>query len=102
MSLQFAHGTKRCAAIAQVLKAPQLQAFANDNIKASEGQDFQRTTLLREALRFFAQHGAGAAERAWINAEQAFFADRRSDYLNWMAICRTLDQRLATSSHHAV
>jgi hypothetical protein len=67
---------------------------ANDNPPPSQEQDFRSRALLREALRQFAAHGAGAAEHARVNAEQAFFAGRQRNYLHWMAICRTLDRRM--------
>lgn len=50
---------------------------------------------LRAALRHFAEHGLGAATVARKNAEQAFFGGDRQSYLHWLAICRTLDRRMA-------
>ena len=72
---------------------PRCLPAANDNPPAVAGQDFARRVLLREALRHFAAHGAGAAEQARINAEHAFFAGKRGDYLHWMAMGRALDRR---------
>ena len=86
MSLRFSGAGAR-----PVLRCP---SAANDNAPAMPGQDFGRRLLLREALRHFAAHGAGAAERARSNAEQAFFAGDRTGYLHWLEICRALDRRL--------
>ena len=93
MSLRFATiGRRPCAVIARVLHVPPQPCAANDDAVAVQGQEFFRRVLLRDALRHFAAHGAGAAERARRNAEQAFFADQRAEYLHWMAICRALDR----------
>jgi hypothetical protein len=46
-------------------------------------------------LRHFGQHGLRAAEVARKHAEAAFFANDRLAYDWWLAICRTLDKRLA-------
>ncbi|MBA4164172.1 MAG: hypothetical protein C0510_06015 [Erythrobacter sp.] len=51
--------------------------------------------LLDAALRHFARHGIGAARAARAQAETAFFAGDRAGYDWWLAICRTLDRRLA-------
>lgn len=59
---------------------------------------FGRDRLLREALRHFAEHGMAAAPRARARAEAAFFAGQREEYLRWMAICRTLDRRMADTA----
>jgi hypothetical protein len=48
--------------------------------------------LLRDALRHLAAHGRCAVERAQMNADLAFLAGDRSDYLHWLAIGRTLDR----------
>ncbi|MDT9013062.1 hypothetical protein RQP55_06430 [Novosphingobium sp. APW14] len=50
---------------------------------------------LRAALRHFAEHGLGAATIARANAERAFFQGDRHSYLHWLAICHTLDRRMA-------
>lgn len=66
---------------------------ANDNGLALFASD----SLLRAALRHFAQHGMGAADDARRRAEQAFFVDDRDNYLWWLGVCRALDRRLAAS-----
>lgn len=63
---------------------------ANDNTV-----DFPRDTLLRAALKHFAQYGLGAAQQAHRNAETAFFAGNREEYRHWLGICRALDRRMA-------
>jgi len=51
--------------------------------------------LLRAALRYFSEHGLGAARAARKQAECAFFNGDRAGYDHWLAITRTLDRRLA-------
>lgn len=51
--------------------------------------------LLKATLRHFAEHGLGAAEHARGQAEIAFFAGDSESYRWWLAICRTLDRRMA-------
>lgn len=63
---------------------------ANDNGGLPEND-----LLLDAALRHFARHGIGAARAARAQAETAFFAGDRAGYDWWLAICRTLDRRLA-------
>jgi hypothetical protein len=65
---------------------------ANDN-----GEGLGEDTLLRAALRHFAEHGLSAAQRARENAERAFFAGNTPDYHHWMAICHALDRRMGGS-----
>lgn len=63
---------------------------ANDNVQGTSND-----RLLRAALRHFAEHGLCAAEQARENAERAFFAGDRPSYRWWLAICHTLDRRMA-------
>ena len=49
----------------------------------------------RSALRHFATHRLGAANRAREQAERSFFAGDQREYRHWLAICRKLDKRLA-------
>lgn len=65
---------------------------ANDNGGGIGGE-----RLLKAALRHFAEHGLGAAERARENAEAAFFAGDREQYRWWMAICTALDRRMSAA-----
>jgi len=51
--------------------------------------------ILNAALRQFAAHGIGAAAHARAQAEHAFFAGERETYQWWLAVCRTLDRRMA-------
>ncbi len=64
----------------------------NDNHDCIGGDE-----LLRETLRHFAQFGLGAADKARDNAKAAFFAGDRETYRRWLAICRALDQRMASA-----
>ena len=56
-----------------------------------------KAVVLRAALKFFAQHGLGAAERAKELAQEAFFNDNRQAYKHWLEICRALDRRMAAA-----
>jgi len=94
MSIRFAAaGNGECASVARHLGIAPLPAPANDQDPA-----LGRDRLLRQTLRHFATYGIQAAERARDNAEVAFFEGRRGDYHHWMAICRTLDRRMATQA----
>ena len=75
---------------------------ANDNAKApcrdaSPGVVGwgEQDRMLKAALRQFSEHGLSAAREAAKQAEQAFFSGDRQSYDWWMAVCRTLDKRLA-------
>jgi len=65
---------------------------ANDNPGAGRTMDDR---FLHTALRYFAQHGIGAAAHARREAERAFFAGDRETYRWWLSVCRTLDRRTA-------
>lgn len=65
---------------------------ANDN---HAGHGPQGDVLLHRALRHFAEHGLSAARVAGDNARQALAAGDGEECRYWMAICRTLDRRLA-------
>lgn len=65
---------------------------ANDNVDGI-GSD----AMLRTSLLHFARHGLGAAEHARQLAENAFFAGDRQEYRKWLAVCRSLDRRMASS-----
>lgn len=94
MTIRFAAaGNGECASVARYLGIAPLRNPANDL-----GGGISRDRLLRETLRHFAAYGIQAAERARENAEAAFFDGRKHDYHHWMAICRTLDRRLASRS----
>ena len=94
MSIRFAAaGCGECTIVSRVLTRPRLRAAANDT-----DTGLARDTLLRLALRHFASHGMGAANRARELAEAAFFAGNRDEYRHWLAICRTLDQRMAAAT----
>ncbi len=66
---------------------------ANDNASTAELQHNQK--VLKAALRHFAANGMGAAQDAQARAERAFFKGDREGYQWWLAVCRTLDRRLA-------
>jgi len=93
MPIHFAAATPYASAfIARGSKVRLRSRAANDNA-VRIGQD----PLLRDALKHFAAHGLGAAEEARAQAERAFFRGDREGYRHWLAICRTLDRRIATN-----
>lgn len=71
-----------------VSREPSSPANDNGNLPDSD-------LLLHAALRHFAEHGISAARAARAQAEAAFFTGDRAGYDWWLAICRTLDRRLA-------
>nr|WP_246447588.1 hypothetical protein [Novosphingobium flavum] len=62
----------------------------NDN-----GRTIADNALLRAALLHFAEHGLGAARQASRQAEDSLLAGDDEGYRHWLAVCRTLDRRLA-------
>lgn len=79
--------------IARLMGASVRLRADNDNISGANDDG-----VLKAALRHFAQHGLGAAERAHRQAQDAFFAGDSEKYRWWMAICRTLDRRMADAA----
>ena len=91
MTIRFAAAQAgESTVISRALTAVTLQGAANDN-----GAVFPRDDNLRAALKHFAEYGLGAAQKAYDNAQTAFFAGRREEYRHWLAICRALDRRMA-------
>ncbi len=77
--------------IARVLTRQAHGRSANDN-----GANAPASQLVFEAaLRHFAKHGLGAAKDACEHAETAFHAGDNQACNHWLAICRTLDRRMA-------
>lgn len=90
MTIRFAAARDgESAAIVRALTSVTLHGAANDN-----GKGFPQDETLRAALKHFAEYGLGAAQKAYDNAEAAFFAGRREEYRHWLAICRALDKRM--------
>lgn len=91
MTIRFAAAhTEYNPVIARVMGAPARLRAANDNVIG-----ICSDRLLKAALRHFADHGLGAADHAQALAKRAFFAGDRDGYRWWLAICRTLDRRMA-------
>lgn len=65
---------------------------ANDN-----GDGESHDEMLRVSLKHFAEFGLAAAAEARDKARTAHFAGHRDDYRHWLAICRTLDRRMAVA-----
>ena len=101
MSIHFAAPqlpgrTRTSVPCAKALAAWSVQRAANDNGDATAAA--ANDTLLRAALRHFAEHGISAAREARAKAENAFFAGDRRAYDYWLGITRTLDRRLAAEA----
>ena len=95
MPVHFA--AARCTShspIARALAKKALRRAANDNGDAAP-VDSSFDTMMRAALRHFAEHGLGAAQAARKQAEQAHFAGDKASYEWWLGVCRALDRRLA-------
>jgi hypothetical protein len=91
MTIHFAAARPAASTLALHLSRPRVALkAANDN-----GEPLRHDGLLRHALKLFADHGLGAAEEARTRAERAFFAGDSEGYRHWLAICRTLDRRIA-------
>ena len=91
MAPRFAFvGTNTDVMLSQFEYRMEIGPAANDNGEAEVSD-----RLLYAALRHFAQHGLGAAREARNQAEKAFFAGDHIAYDWWIAICRTLDRRIA-------
>jgi hypothetical protein len=94
MTIRFAAArSAESTAVVRALRVAPRRRAANDNDGKLGG--FPRDPILRAALKHFAEHGLGAAEQAYRNAEKAFFAGKREEYRHWLAICRALDRRMA-------
>lgn len=91
MTIRFAATrTSGNPVIARNLRATVPLYAANDNLEGIGSDALLRTTLLH-----FARHGLGSAEHARKLAEAAFFAGDRAEYRKWLAVCRSLDRRMA-------
>lgn len=94
MSIHFAASRRPARSpLARCLMRPQLTAAANDN-----GRAIADNALLRATLLHFAEHGLGAARQAGQLAGAAHDAGDADGYRHWMAVCRTLDRRMAARS----
>lgn len=81
--------------IARALARKALSRAANDNGAAGQVPPSSFDTMMRAALKHFAEHGMGAAEAARRQAEQAHFTGDAAGYAWWLGVCRALDRRLA-------
>ena len=98
MTIHFAAARSTAhSPIARALARRAAGFAANDNGTACPDDE----KLLHAALRHFAAHGLGAAREARRQAEQAFYADDRQSFEWWLAVCRTLDRRLADQLERA-
>ena len=92
MSIRFASPRPAAAALSGTLGRARVQGrAANDTAPAG------RDTVLRDALKHFAQHGLRAAQ---VARDLAVEADRTGDDTgrdHWIDICRTLDRRMAAA-----
>ncbi|NVD44072.1 hypothetical protein [Qipengyuania atrilutea] len=69
-----------------------LPQAANDNLVNP-----LKDSMLRAALKHFAQHGLGAAQNARMRAQEARFAGDHAAYRWWRDMCRSLDARMASA-----
>lgn len=94
MSIHFA-GSRRLtrSPVARCLTMPRAAKAANDN-----GRVIYDNGLLTSTLLHFAEHGLGAAHEARRRAEDAYSAGDENGYHHWLAVCRTLDRRMARAA----
>jgi len=97
MTIRFAAARRSdVSVLVRMLSTDMPLNSANDNGDAiGTGNDGDK--VLKAALRHFAAYGLSAAERAREQAEAAFFAGDSETYRWWMAICATLDRRMAAA-----
>ena len=93
MSFRAAHINTADLVVARVLRPARSAEPANDTEPG-----LPREELLRLALGHFARHGLAAAGAARDSAEAALLAGDRMQHQRWMAICRTLDRRMADTA----
>lgn len=94
MTIYFAAALPRATRfIARYLDPIERGDAANDN-----EEEALNDVLLRAALKHFARYGLGAADQAHSEAKRAFFQGDSDGYRWWMAICRTLDRRVANGA----
>lgn len=84
------HSLFRVSALAPFIAVPELGRPGNDNPCPEHD-----AALLRAALRHFAEHGLGAADRAREAAELAHDAGDAGTFQHWAGICAALDRRMA-------
>ncbi len=72
-----------------------LPAACNDNAANDLSVRFDDGRVLAAALRLFAAHGLSAAPAAGQRAEAAARGGDESATTWWLAVCKTLDRRLA-------
>ena len=74
-----------------VRRRPMRLVAANDN---PAGQS-SREVPLATALKMFASHGLSAAAQAGQSARDAARMGDEAGFHHWLAVCRSLDRRLA-------
>ena len=99
MSIRFAAASRSASPVlARILTRLVPPEPANDTGADSDGELGGRDQLLRLALRHFSDYGLAAASVARDKARAAFHAHAAEDYQMWLAICRTLDRRMADAT----
>lgn len=95
MSIHFAASRRSLhSPVARCLALPAARPAANDN-----GHPLADNHLLRATLLHFAEHGLGAAREARLRAEDARRTGDAEGFRQWLAVCRTLDRRMARGQH---
>ena len=100
MPLHFAAARSTAhSPIARALARKAVSRAANDNGDGAGTSAYGSAidTMMRAALRHFAEHGMGAAHEARRQAEQAHFDGDEAGYRWWLDICRALDRQLAVA-----
>ncbi len=94
MSIYFA-GSRRASRspLVRCLAVPRAMQAANDN-----GRAIADNAVLRATLVHFGAHGLRAAAEARVRAEDAYLAGDAAAYRHWLAVCRTLDRRMAAGA----
>ena len=99
MSIRFAAaGRSASPVLARILTRLVPPEPANDTGTDRDDEMGGRDQLLRVALRHFSDYGLAAASVARDKARAAFHARAVEDYQMWLAICRTLDRRMADAT----
>ena len=84
-------------ALTPLFRTAHLTTPANEN-----GAPTVDDKVLAHALRHFAQFGLGAAEEAYMRADEALGENDQETCEHWLEICRALDRRLARQFERAL
>lgn len=94
--MTFRFAAARRNSLSGRLPRARVRQFASRAENDNDGGS-QAPQILKAALVQFARHGAEAAAEARDKARKAHFTSDHEGYLHWLAVCRTLDRRMATA-----